>query len=139
MNLKKVYQMYLTKKLPKPKLCDVKTMACEAVQVNEGNNKNARSPIRSPSKILNYNNIKLSGERENNFSPAHVGRKFIYPLIFLYPLLNNSVFIFFTLTCARIFSFSRSLLINFKIKTNSYQVNDIKKLFPTHSLVHLRG
>lgn len=131
--------MCLTNNLPKPKLCDVKTMACEAVQVNEGNDKNSRSPSHSPSKPLNYNNELLSGERENNFSPAHVGRKFIYSLIFLYPLLNNSIFIFFTLTCARIFLFTRSLLINFKIKTNSYQVNDIKKSFPTHSLVHLRG
>ena len=115
------------------------TIACEAVQVNEGNNKNARSPSRSPSKILNYIIIMLSGERENNFSPAHVGRKFIYPLIFLYPLLNNSVFIFFTLTCARIFLFTRSLLINFKIKTNVYQVNDFKMSFPSRSLVHLKG
>ena len=139
MNLKKVCQMCLTKKLPKPKLCDVKTMACEAVQVNEGNDKNARSPSRSPSKQLNYNNELLSGERENDFSPAHVGRKFIYPLIYLYSLLNNSVFIFFTLTCARIFSFSRSLLNNLLIKTNVYQVNDFKMSFPSRSLVHLKG
>ena len=131
--------MCLTNNLPKPKLCYVKTIACEAVQVNEGNNKNARSPSRSPNKLLNYIIIMLSGERENNFSPAHVGRKFIYPLIFLYPLLNNSVFIFFTLTCARIFLFTRSLLINLKIKTNSYQVNEIKISFPCHSLVHLKG
>ena len=139
MNLEKVYQMYLTKKLPKPKLCYVKTIACEAVQVNEGNNKNARSPSRSPNKLLNYIIIMLSGERENNFSPAHVGRKFIYPLIYLYSLLNNSVFIFFTLTCARIFSFSRSLLNNLLIKTNVYQVNDFKMSFPSRSLVHLKG
>ena len=139
MNLKKVCQMCLTNNLPKPKLCYVKTIACEAVQVNEGNNKNARSPSRSPNKLLNYNNELLSGERENNFSPAHVGIKFIYPLIYLYSLLNNSVFIFFTLTCARIFSFSRSLLINFKIKTNVYQVNDFKMSFPSRSLVHLKG
>ena len=139
MNLKKVCQMCLTNNLPKPKLCYVKTIACEAVQVNEGNNKNARSPSRSPNKLLNYIIIMLSGERENNFSPAHVGRKFIYPLIFLYPLLNNSVFIFFTLTCARIFSFSRSLLNNLLIKTNVYQVNDFKMSFPSRSLVHLKG
>ena len=54
MNLKKVCQMCLTNNLPKPKLCYVKTIACEAVQVNEGNNKNARSPSRSPNKLLNY-------------------------------------------------------------------------------------
>ena len=136
MNLKKVCQMCLTNNLPKPKLCYVKTIACEAVQVNEGNNKNSRSPSRSPSKPLNYNNELLSGERENDFSPAHVGRKFIYPLIFLYPLLNNSVFIFFTLTCARIFSFSRSLLINLKIKTITYQVNELKNSFTRRSPVH---
>jgi hypothetical protein len=39
MNLKMVYQMCLTNNLPKPKLCYVKTIACEAVQVNEGNDK----------------------------------------------------------------------------------------------------
>lgn len=131
--------MCLTNNLPKPKLCYVKTIACEAVQVNEGNNKNARSPSRSPSKILNYNNIKLTGERENNFSHAHVGEFFLYSLYILNLFSMISIFIFFTLTCARIFLFTRSLLINFKIKTNSYQVNDIKKSFPTHSLVHLRG
>lgn len=105
MNLKMVYQMCLTNNLPKPKLCYVKTIACEAVQVNEGNDKFARSPSCSPNKLLNYIIIMLSGERENNFSPAHVGRKFIYPLIFLYPLLNNSVFIFL-LSRARVFFYS---------------------------------
>lgn len=139
MNLKKVCQMCLTNNLPKPKLCYVKTIACEAVQVNEGNNKNARSPIRSPNKLLNYIIIMLSGERENNIPHAHVGEFFLYSLYILNLFSMISIFIFFTLTCARIFLFTRSLLINFKIKTNSYQVNDIKKLFPTHSLVHLRG
>lgn len=139
MNLKKVYQMCLTNNLPKPKLCYVKTIACEAVQVNEGNNKIARSPSRSPNKLLNYIIIMLSGERENNISHAHVGKFFLYSLYILNLFSMISIFIFFTLTCARIFLFTRSLLINFNIKTNSYQVNDIKKSFPTHSLVHLRG
>jgi hypothetical protein len=79
MNLKMVYQMCLTNNLPKPKLCYVKTIACEAVQVNEGNDKLARSPSRSPSKILNYNNINLSGERGNNFTRTR-GKLFFYSL-----------------------------------------------------------
>ncbi len=138
MNLKMVYQMYLTNNLPKPKLCYVKTIACEAVQVNEGNDKFARSPSRSPSKILNYNNIKLSGERGNNFSHAHVGNYF-FTLSILTLFTNSIVIIFFILSRARIFSFTHSLLINLKIKTIAYKVNEINISFTLHSLVHLKG
>lgn len=130
--------MYLTKILHKPKLCYVKTIACEAVQVNEGNDKFTRSPSRSPSKQLNNNKIKLSGERGNNFSHAHVGNYF-FPLSIPNLFSNIIVIIFFILSRARIFLFTRSLLINLKIKTNSYQVNEIKISFPRHSLVHLKG
>lgn len=138
MNLKKEYQMYLTNNLPKPKLCYVKTIACDAVQVNEGNEKLARSPTRSPSKILNYNNIMLSGERGNEISRAHVGNYFLY--LSIYILFTNIIFfIFFILLRARIFLFTHSLLINLKIKTNTYQVNEIKISFTRHSLVHLKG
>lgn len=138
MNLKMVYQMCLTNNLPKPKLCYVKTIACEAVQVNEGNDKFARSPNRSPSKILNYNNIKLSGERGNNFSHAHVGNYFF--TLSIHNLFTNIIaHIFFILSRARIFSFTHSLLINLKIKTDTYQVNEIKNSFTRHSLVHLKG
>jgi hypothetical protein len=94
MNLKMVYQMCLTNNLPKPKLCYVKTIACEAVQVNEGNDKNARSPSRSPSKILNYIIIMLSGERENEISRAHVGNFFLYLSIHIL-FTNIILFIFF--------------------------------------------
>ena len=135
MNLKKVCQMCLTNNLPKPKLCYVKTIACEAVQVNEGNEKLARSPSRSPNKLLNNKTISLSGERENEISRAHVGNFFLYLSIHIL-FTNTTVIIFFNLLRARIFLFTRSLLINFNIKTNSYQVNDIKKSFPTHSLIH---
>lgn len=138
MNLKMVYQMYLTNNLPKPKLCYVKTIACEAVQGNEGNDKFARSPSRSPSKILNYNNIKLSGERGNNFSHAHVGNYFFY-LSILNLFTNIIAIIFFILLRARIFLFTRSLLINLKLKTIAYKVNEIKISFPARSLVHLKG
>lgn len=113
-------------------------MACEAVQVNEGNDKLARSPSRSPSKILNYNNINLSGERGNNFSHAHVGNYF-FTLSILSLFTNIIAIIFFILSRARIFSFTHSLLINLKIKTNTYQVNEMKISFTLHSLVHLKG
>ncbi|QDJ91860.1 hypothetical protein AhaeAN54_007080 [Acinetobacter haemolyticus] len=138
MNLKMVYQMYLTNNLPKPKLCYVKTIACEAVKGNEGNDKITRSPSRSPSKILNYNNIKLSGERGNYFSYAHVGNYFL-TLSILSLFTNIIAFIFFILLRACIFLFTHSLLINLNIKTNAYKVNEIKISFTSHSLVHLKG
>lgn len=138
MILKMVCQMCLTKNLHKPKLCEVKTIACEAVQVNEGNDKFTRSPSRSPSKMLNSNKIMLSGERENEISRAHVGNFFLYLSIYIL-FTNTIVIIFFNLLRARIFLFTRSLLINLKIKTNSYQVNEIKISFTRHSLVHLKG
>lgn len=138
MILKMVCQMYLTKNLHKPKLCCEKTIACEAVQVNEGNDKNARSPSRSPNKLLNNKDLSRSGERVNNFSRAHVGNYF-FTLSILNLFTYIIPFIFFILSRARIFSFTRSLLINFKIKTNSYKVNEIKISFPRHSLVHLKG
>ena len=131
--------MCLTNSLSKPKLCCVKTIACEAVQGNEGNDKIVRSLSCSPSKVLNYNNIMLSGERENNISHAHVWKFFLYSLYILNLFSIISIFIFFTLTCARIFLFTRSLLINLNIKTSTYKVNEAKISFPTHSLVHLKG
>lgn len=138
MNLRVVCRMCLTNNLPKPKLCYVETIACEAVQGNEGNDKFSRSPSRSPNKLLNNNNIRLSGERENNFSHAHVGNYF-FTLSILYLFTNIITFIFFILLRARISLFTRSLLINLKIKTIAYKVNDIKNSFQTHSLVHLKG
>lgn len=133
MSLKGVYQMCLTKKRHKPTLCHVKTIACEAVQVNEGNDKNARSPSRSPNKLLNNNKISSSGERENDFSRAHVGNFFNLHLLLLLFLLHIITFIIFFLSRARIFLFTCSLLKNFKLKTSSYQVNDLKKSFPSRS------
>lgn len=133
-----VCQMCLTKNLHKPKLCEVKTIACEAVQVNEGNDEFTRSPSRSPNKVLNNNKIMLSGERENEISRAHVGN-FFYNFLFIFSLPILSPLFFFNLLRARIFLFTRSLLINFKIKTNAYQVNEMKISFPRHSLVHLKG
>lgn len=138
MNLKRVYQMCLTNSLSKPKLCCIKTIACEAVQGNEGNEKIVRSLSCSPNKLLNYNNIMLSGERENNFPHAHVGNYF-FTLSLLNLFTNTATFIFFILLRARIFLFTRSLLINLNIKTNTYKVNETKISFKTHSLVHLKG
>lgn len=125
--------MCLTKKLHKPTLCHVKTIACEAVQVNEGNDKSARSPSRSPNKLLNNKKILFSGERENDFSRAHVGNFFNLPLLLILFLLNIITFIIFFLSRARILLFTCSLLENFKLKTYSYQVNDLKKSFPSRS------
>ncbi len=105
MSLKGVFRMCLTKKLHKPTLCYVKTIACEAVQVNEGNDKNARSPSRSPDKRLNNNKIPLSGERENDFSRAHVGNFFNLLTLLILLLINIINFIIF-FSHARVFSCS---------------------------------
>lgn len=127
MSLREVYQMYLTKNQPNSKLCDVKTIACEAVQVNEGNDKNARSPSRSPNKLLNNKTISLSGERENEISRAHVGNFFLYlstPILFT----NTIVFIFFNLLRARDF-FIHSFTFENKINKNSLLSGErLKKL-----------
>ncbi len=133
-----VRQMCLTNNLPKPKLCYEKTIACEAVEGNEGNDKFSRSLSRSPCKVLKNNNIRLSGERGNNFSHAHVRNYFFY-LYILNLFANIIAFIFFILLRARIFSFTRSLLINLKLKTIGYKVNEIKISFNRHSLVPLKG
>ena len=130
--------MCLTKKLHKPKLCDLKTTACEAVQGNEGNEKNARSPSRSPSNALKYNNNIPSGERKNEFPVrAHGG---IFLLLYILILFLNIIpFIFFTPSCARIFMFTHSLLKKINLKTKAYQVNEQKNSFQTHSLIPLEG
>ena len=138
MTLNKGFQMCLTKMLPKPKLCCVNTIACEAVQGNEGNKKNARSPSRSPSNVLKYKNNMPSGERKNNFPVRAHGRIFLL-LYILILFLNIIPFIFFTPSCARIFMFTRSLLKKINLKTNTYQVNQVKMSFQTRSLVHLKG
>lgn len=138
MNLKMGYQMYLTNNLPKPKLCYEKTIACDAVQGNEGNDNFARSPSCSPNKLLNNKNLKRSGERVNNFSRAHVGNYF-FTLSILDLFTNIIPFIFFILSRARILLFTRSLLINLNLKTIAYKVNELKISFQTHSLIHLKG
>lgn len=106
-------------------------MAYIASQVNEGNNKNARSPARSPSKPMNYIGLTVTGERENQISRAHVGNYFTSPILILIALY----YLFFLLR-ARISLFTRSLLINIILKTNAYEVNDLKNSFTRRSPVH---
>ena len=108
-------------------------MAYIASQVNEGNNKNARSPARSPSKPMNYIGLTVTGERENKISRAHVGNYFISHLLIL---LFIALYYLFFLLRARISLFTRSLLINIILKTNAYEVNDLKNSFTPRSPVH---
>ena len=123
--------MFLTINLNKPKIYFAKAMAYIASQVNEGNNKNARSPARSPSKPMNYIGLTVTGERENQISRAHVGNYFTSPILILIALY----YLFFLLR-ARISLFTRSLLINIILKTNTYEVNDLKNSFTRRSPVH---
>ena len=125
--------MFLTINMNKPKIYFAKAMAYIASQVNEGNNKNARSPARSPSKPMNYNNLMVIGERENQISRAHVGNYFTSPLLIL--IFIELYYLFFLLR-ARISLFTRSLLINIILKTNTYEVNDLKNSFTPRSPVH---
>ena len=104
-------------------------MAYIASQVNEGNNKNARSP----SKPMNYIGLMVTGERENKISRAHVGNYFI-PYLFI--LIFIALYYLFFLLRARISLFTRSLLINIILKTNTYEVNDLKNSFTPRSPVH---
>lgn len=108
-------------------------MAYIAFQVNEGNNKNARSPIRSPSKPMNYIGLMVTGERENDISRAHVGNYFISTFLVLSFI---ALYYLFFLLRARISLFTRSLLINKTLKTNTYKVNDLKNSFTHRSPVH---
>ena len=108
-------------------------MAYIALQVNEGNNKNARSPARSPSKPMNFRGLIAVGERENKISRAHVGNYFISHLLIL---LFIALYYLFFLLRARISLFTRSLLINIILKTNTYKVNDLKNSFTPRSPVH---
>ena len=125
--------MLLTNNLNKPKIYFVKAMACIPLQVNEGNNKNARSPTRSPSKPMNCKNLIAIGERENEISRAHVRSYFISTLFILSFI---ALYYLFFLLRARISLFTRSLLINKILKTNTYKVNDSKNSFTRRSPVH---
>lgn len=125
--------MFLTINMNKPKIYFAKAMAYIASQVNEGNNKNARSPARSPSKPMNYIGLMVTGERENKISRAHVGNYFI-PYLFI--LIFIALYYLFFLLRARISLFTRSLLINIILKTNIYEVNDLKNSFTRRSPVH---
>ena len=127
--------MFLTINMNKPKIYFAKAMAYIASQVNEGNNKNARSPARSPSKPMNYIGLTVTGERENQFSRAHVGNYFASPLLILILIFIALYYLFFLLR-ARISLFTRSLLINIILKTNDYEVNDLKNSFTRRSPVH---
>ncbi|OAL78962.1 hypothetical protein AY606_05920 [Acinetobacter sp. SFB] len=133
MSLIEVHLMFLTNKLNISKIYFAKAMAYIALQVNERNNKNARSPVRSPSKSMNRNDLIVIGERENQISRAHVGNYFASHLLVL--LFISFYYLFFILR-AHIFLFTRSLLINKILKTNTYEVNDLKDSFTSRSPVH---
>lgn len=108
-------------------------MAYIAMQVNEGNSKNARSPTRSPSKPMNCKGLIVAGERENEISRAHV-RNYFTPTLFILSFI--ALYYLFFLLRARISLFTRSLLLNKILKTNTYKVNDLKNSFQTRSPVH---
>ncbi|PVZ89995.1 hypothetical protein C9426_01025 [Serratia sp. S1B] len=132
MSLIRGYQMFLTNNNLQPNIYFVKTMVCNTLYVNDGNDKNHRSHSRSHDKALKYKNINTPCERVNNFSRAHVGNYFL-TLSFSYFLLNISSFIFLHLACTYIFLFTRSHLIKINIKTNAYHVNDLKNSFTCRS------
>lgn len=138
-NLRKVFQMLLTSRAFNHKICLVKAMAYNSLQVNEGNVKNPCSLVRSPSKLMNFKAITTKGERENNFPRAYVGNYFLFLITFFQFLLRLLLIIFFNLLRACIFLFTHSLLIKLNLKTIVYKVNEIKIIFTLHSLVHLKG
>ncbi len=129
----------LTSRASNHKICLVKAMAYSSLQVNEGNDKNTCSLVRSPSKLMNFKAITIKGERENNFPRAYVGNYFLILLTFVLSLLRLPLIIFFNLLRACIFLFTCSLLIKLNFKTIAYKVNEIKITFTLHSLVHLKG
>lgn len=108
-------------------------MAYIPLRVNEVNNKNARSPTRSPIKSMDFKDLICVGERENDISRAHVG---IYFTSTIFILSFIALCYLFFLLRASIYLFTRSLLINKILKTNTYKVNDLKNSFTRRSPVH---
>lgn len=125
--------MFLTNNLNKPKIYFAKAMTYIVFQVNKGNNENTRSPVRSPIKYMNHNDLIVIGERENQISRVHVGNYFTCHL--LIPTFIVFYYLFF-LSRAHISLFTRSLLINIILKTNTYEVNDLNDSFTRHSPIH---
>lgn len=125
--------MLLTNNLNKLKIYFAKAMAYIPLRVNEVNNKNARSPTRSPIKSMDFKDLICVGERENDISRAHVG---IYFTSTIFILSFIALCYLFFLLRASIYLFTRSLLINKILKTNTYKVNDLKNSFTRRSPVH---
>lgn len=125
--------MFLTNNLNKPKIYFVKAMTYIALQVSEVNNKNTRSPVCSPIKYMNYNDLIERGERKNKISRVHVGNYFIAHLLIL---IFIALYCLFFLLRAHIYLFTRSLLINIILKTNTYEVNDLIHSFTHYSPIH---
>lgn len=114
-----------------------KTVACKQLDVNDGNDKNSRSHVRSHDNALINNKKIVQCEQVNDFSRAHVGNYF-YSIYYISTLLYIHIFIFF-FTCARILLFTCSHLIKINIKTMAYHVNEFQKLFARRSLVHMEA
>lgn len=132
MSLKRGFRMCLTIKTLNTKVCFVKTMVYNPLNVNDVNNKKHRSQARSHSKALKLKLISIECERGNDFSRTYVGNFFYSPL-FCIIQYTIYIFIFFILTCACIFIFTRSHFNKNNIKTMAYHVNDFKNSFPCHS------
>lgn len=70
-----------------------KTVACKQLDVNDGNDKNPRSHVRSHDNALINNRKSVQCEQVNDFSRAHVGNYF-YSIYFIstFPYINISIF-----------------------------------------------
>ncbi len=124
--------MFLTNVWFEPSIFQAKTMACNPLNVNDGNNKKRRSHARSHDMCLNNKNIFMQCEQVNNFSCAYV-RNYFSPTPFTYFLDTFCIFIFFLLTCVSVLLFTCSHLNKINIKTIAYHVNDLKNSFTGRS------
>lgn len=132
MNLKKEFQVFLTKCNLVFKIYCVKTMIFNALFVNNGNDKNPYSYARSHAKALNNRNIYKLCEQVNNFSRTYVKNYFYIPFLDSI-FLTTSIFIFFLCVCVSVLLFTYSHLNKINIKTITYHVNDYKNSFTCYS------
>lgn len=90
----------------------------------------------SHANTLNNNNKSVLCEQVNVFSRAYVRVHFFTPLI---SILNHniSLFIFCVLVCVSVLLFTCSHFKKINIKTTTYRVNDLEKLFTRCSHVHM--
>lgn len=132
MILKRGFLMFLTNVWFEPNIFQAKTMACNPLNVNDGNNKKHRSHARSHATCLNNKNIFMRCEQVNNFSCAYV-RNYFSLTAFSYLPTTDLIFIFFLSVCVSVLLFTYSHLIKINIKTIAYHVNDLKITFTGRS------